>query len=83
MEALPAPISTMLTCIWYSIVSLMHYTCKQQQEDAQNDVYLSRVWVRLNRMHEVTGVHAGQAAAASIIVMLTIYKGMLALHEHD
>ena len=61
----------------------MHCTCKQQQEDAENDVYLSRVWVRLNRIQKVTGVHAGQAAAASIIVMLTIYNGMLALHEHD
>ena len=61
----------------------MHCTCKQQQEDAQNDVYLSRVWVRLNHMHEVTVVHAGQAAATSIIAMLTIYLGMLALYEHD
>ena len=83
MEAMPASVSTMLTCIWYSIVSLMHCECKHQQKDAQNDVYLSRVWVRLTRMHEVTVVHAGQVVATSIIVMLTIYKGMLALYEHD
>ena len=79
MEAMPASVSTMLTCIWYSLVSLMRCKCKQQQKEAQKDVYLSRVWVRLNRMHEVTGVHAGQAAATSIIAMLTIYLGMLAL----
>ena len=79
MEAMPASGSTMLTCIWYSILILRRCKCKHQQKDAQNDVYLSRVWVRLNRMHEVTGVHAGQAAATSIIAMLTIYLGMLAL----
>ena len=83
MEAMPASVSTMLTCIWYSLVRLMRCKCKQQQKEAQNDVYLSRVWVRLNRMHEVTVLHARQAAATSIFIMLTIGKGMLVLYEHE